>query len=122
MIHNFQQAVDHNRNKTLLTINPKKAAQLEYRYTDTGETIVVPNIWYNQTNDMLADAFLFQAEQFIEKAKVLSTTPPENVDRTNITETIDEYYGQAKVYRQNARFLQMGCFLNVLNENENFTY
>jgi len=62
---------------------------------------------------MLAGVWLFQAEQFMAKANILSTTPPENVDRTNITEKIEEYYEQAKVYQQNARFLQMGCSLSI---------
>jgi len=111
MIRDFQQVVDYSRNRILLTTNPKETAQLEYRYTDTGETVSVPNIWYNQTNDMLADFFLFQAEQFIAKANVLSKSLPANVVET--TETIADYMKQANVYQQNARFLQMGCSLSI---------
>jgi len=114
MIHNFQKAVNHRRNRTLLLTDSKRNANLlEYRYEDTGETIVVPNIWYNQTNDMQSSFLLFQAEQAIEKADVWSKTPPANTSSTTITETIAGYIKQANVHQQNARFLQMGCSLSI---------
>jgi len=111
--NNFQEVVDRRRPRRLLTTNPLRTFRLEYEYTDTGETVCVPNIWYNQTDDMLADSWLFDAERYIERAEVLSTTPPDDVDATTIAETIADYTKQAKVYRQNARFVRMGCSLSI---------
>jgi len=111
-INNFQQIVDHSRIRILLTTDPKKTRQLEYRYTDTMETVVVPNIWYNQTNDMQANFLLFQAEQAIAKANVWSKSPPANTSSTTIAETFAGYTKQANRLKQNAQSLQMGCSLS----------
>jgi hypothetical protein len=45
----FAQSIDRSRPRGLLTANPLRSGSLQYRYTDTDETITVPNIWYNQT-------------------------------------------------------------------------
>lgn len=53
----FQQALDPTRPARLLS-DPhlaKRAPDLLYEYTDTGESVLVPNVWYNQTREMRAE-------------------------------------------------------------------
>lgn len=45
----FQESIDATRPHTLMTTDAKFSGQLDYRYDDTGEIVMVPNIWYNQT-------------------------------------------------------------------------
>lgn len=47
----FEQSLDKTRPRVLvLPANARKSHTLHYRYTDTGEEVVVPNVWYNQTS------------------------------------------------------------------------
>lgn len=55
----FQQCLDKERPHEYLdtvvhgkVIPPNKCSNLRYRYLDTRETVLVPNIWYNQTQAM----------------------------------------------------------------------
>lgn len=49
MQQNFAQSPDFERPMTLLTEDTKRSGTLLYRYDDTGETALVPNIPCNQT-------------------------------------------------------------------------
>ena len=69
----FQQTIDQNRPHTCLTGNTKFSGQLEYRYDDTGETVTVPNIWYNQSYRTRAEASLWEAERKLESALEIET-------------------------------------------------
>lgn len=55
----FAQSLDKSRPHELVhkmhrgkIVPPAKCPDLTYRYLDTGETCIVPNIWYNQTKEM----------------------------------------------------------------------
>lgn len=56
---NFSQSLDRSRPHELVIkmhkdkpVDPIRQGSLTYRYTDTGELALVPNIWYNQTREM----------------------------------------------------------------------
>ena len=68
MQKNFTKSVDQNRPHTCLTADPKNSGQLEYRYDDTGETVVVPNVWYNQSFRTRANVMVWDAERYIQSA------------------------------------------------------
>ena len=65
---NFSQSLDKERPHTLLTKNPKRSSCLNYRYDDTQEEAVVPNIWYNQTYQTRVESVRWDALQCEEHA------------------------------------------------------
>lgn len=71
----FQQSVDWSRPVELLTENTKWSGSLVYRHTDNGETVTVPNIWYNQPASMRAQAERWGAEREIEQAVRIERDP-----------------------------------------------
>jgi hypothetical protein len=64
----FYQSVDVTRPHALLTGNVKFSTWLVYRYTDNGETIIVPNGATNQPGTVRADALRFYADVEEERA------------------------------------------------------
>jgi hypothetical protein len=69
----FAQSLDRSRPHELLVkthkgkpVDPSRCGNLQYRYTDTGETVTVPNIWYNQTFEMRMSWWSFELQRRIE--------------------------------------------------------
>jgi len=67
----FAQSVDRSRPRELLVPeihglpqNPAHLPDLEYRYLDTHETVTVPNVWYNQTQEMRVEAWAWHVRQY----------------------------------------------------------
>lgn len=73
---NFSQSIDTSRPHTLLTENMKRSGTLEYRYDDTLETVLVPNVWYNQTWQVRVEAVRFDATRADEQAQKYEKNPP----------------------------------------------
>lgn len=65
----FAQHLDTARPHQLHSQNPKREGQLRYQYEDTGETVRVPNVWYNQTGQMRVAALRWEAAELREKAE-----------------------------------------------------
>lgn len=76
MRSDFSQALDFTRPHTLLTENSKRSGNLEYRYDDTGESTLVPNIWYNQTYQVRVEAIRWDAKLADERAAQYDRNPP----------------------------------------------
>lgn len=76
---NFAQCLDVQRPHTLITDGPNRSGTLEYRYDDTAETVVVPNIWYNQTWQVRAAAARYEASAIDERAHRYEQLPPGGV-------------------------------------------
>ena len=77
----FQQSVDWSRPVELLTEDTKWSGSLVYRHTDNGETVTVPNIWYNQPASVRASTERFNAEREIAWAVRIETEPSYHWDR-----------------------------------------
>lgn len=75
----FAQSLDVDRPHTLLTQDTKHSGSLEYRYDDTGETACVPNIWYNQTGLVRAQAVRWEATKELERAAHMEKYPPHDM-------------------------------------------
>lgn len=78
MRSNFSQSLDRTRPSVLVTPGKiaQKQHQLEYRYTDTDEIVLVPNIWYNQTVAMRVGFYRFCVKREFEYAEQLKKSPP----------------------------------------------
>lgn len=73
----FSQSLDRTRPHELVIrmhkgkpVNPSRCSCLLYRYTDTGETATVPNIWYNQTLEMRLSHWMFETERTANSLQV----------------------------------------------------
>lgn len=76
MRSNYAQSLDVARPYTLLTENAKRSGILEYRYDDTLETVLVPNVWYNQTWQMQVETVRFEAARAESQTQTYERTPP----------------------------------------------
>lgn len=83
---NFSQSLDRDRPHKLLDVNPygrptklppNRRHQLVYEYTDTGETVVVPNAPYNQTPAMRASGLRWQAQYREERVASMRKRTPD---------------------------------------------
>jgi hypothetical protein len=70
----FAQSLERKRPHELVArfaggklISPNRCSTLQYRYLDTGETVTVPNIWYNQTLDMRVDYWAWHLDNVREQ-------------------------------------------------------
>lgn len=60
----FQPFLNRDRPHELLALHhDPKSGSLRYRYTDTGEEVVVPNAWYNQTREMRLSYWAYEVDQ-----------------------------------------------------------
>ncbi len=66
----FAQSLDRTRTPELVVpevkgkkVDPRRLGCLTYQYEDTGETVTVPNVWYNQTVQMRLDWWRFEAQR-----------------------------------------------------------
>ncbi|MBK3780126.1 hypothetical protein G3A43_07635 [Paraburkholderia aspalathi] len=76
LLEDFAQSVDRTRPLELIVpviagkaANPIRLSNLQYRYTDTMETVTVPNIWYNQTVEMRVEHWRWQADYLFTLAQ-----------------------------------------------------
>ena len=85
MRSDFRQCIDHERPFVLLDTDENgipyklpvnRRGQLRYRYTDTGEEVLVPNTHYNQTAASRARQVLSEAEKREERVVAMRKSPP----------------------------------------------
>lgn len=100
-----QQEVDTTRAHELLTENPEYAAQLVYRYADTGETISVPNVWYNQTPAYRVMCLLARAEYFRHKAETFLQVPDSRMSDPGNHQIAQRCLGRATEFENKAAAL-----------------
>lgn len=103
----FSQSLDASRPHTLLTENPKRSANLVYRYDDTGETALVPNIWYNQTFQVRAEAVRWDAMRAEEKATEYEAGPPYGMSVAAAADIARRYREYAVRIRSEATRIEM---------------
>ena len=81
----FRQSLDHSRPFELMdagkvgapmTRAPLFRPHLEYRYTDTGENVLVPNVNYNQTKEMRSAHLRWVAQTKDEQIVALHKDAP----------------------------------------------
>lgn len=103
----FQQTLDRSRPHELQMdgIDPFRSGQLKYRYLDSGELVVVPNLWYNQTPEMRAQSYEAQAVQLDQLADAMSRRASYLMLPQEMRELLAHYKQQAVAFRaQAARF------------------
>lgn len=103
----FAQSLDRSRPRELLTGNPLRSGSLEYRYTDTGETTTVPNIWYNQTIEAIVSRIRYDATCHDEKVRQLTESPPIGYSKEAIRREISQYRNRAIIAREAAHRLEL---------------
>jgi hypothetical protein len=106
LLADFSQSIDRTRPRTLLTQDPIRSGTLQYRYTDTGETVTAPNIWYTQTVEANVARLRFQAEQKDEHARKLSEDPPYGESKQTLRREIARARAYAELLREAARKLE----------------
>ena len=72
----FIQSIDVSRPHTLLTKNTKWSGSLVFRYDDTGELVNSPNVPYNQTFQVRAEAIRWDADRLEAQGAALVKNPP----------------------------------------------
>lgn len=107
MRKDFSQALDSSRPHTLLTENPKRSADLVYRYDDTGETALVPNIWYNQTFQVRAEAIRWDAMRAEERAIKYEAGPPYGMSAATAADIARRYREYAARIRSEATRMEV---------------
>jgi hypothetical protein len=114
----FAQSLDRSRPRELLTANPLRSGSLEYRYTDTGETTTVPNIWYNQTIAANVARIRYDASRYDEHVRQLTENPPIGYSKEAIRREISQYRRRASIAREAADRLERGqeSFLSQVSD------
>ncbi|QNM96138.1 hypothetical protein [Chitinimonas koreensis] len=103
----FRPTLDRSRPHELLPegADPSRCGQLKYRYLDTLETVLVPNLWYNQTMEMRADGYEAQAAAIDKLAAALADQPARLMLPQEARDMLAHYRRQAAAFRaQAARF------------------
>jgi hypothetical protein len=103
---NFEQCIDVNRPHTLLTENTQHCGSLLYRYNDTGESVTVPNIWYNQTYQVRVQSLLFEAARTQEMGEKFMANPPSRMSAEAAQNIGLRYLERAERIRSEARRMQ----------------
>lgn len=75
----FEQSLDKSRPAELVVQldskgkpkDPSRQGNLTYRYLDTGELTLVPNVWYNQTREMRVSWWIFEASRVAQSLKAV---------------------------------------------------
>lgn len=109
MYPNFAQVLDIHRPHTLLTTNARRSGVLEYRYDDTQETVIVPNIWYNQTWQTRVEAIRFDAFLAEEQAQKYEKNPPRGVTPKMAADIARRYRKRAARIRSEADRMAAAC-------------
>lgn len=114
---NFRQSLDKNRPHRLLDENvyggPTKLPanrrhQLVYQYTDTGDTVVVPNVWYNQTPAMRAGYARFLAQQREDRVEAMRRNTPLGWTEWMVDNVAPRMLANAAKLREHADKLEAG--------------
>lgn len=98
----FAQCLDVGRPHTLLTTNPRRSGQLEYRYDDTGEVITVPNAWYNQSFQTRGVMLRWQADEALRHADHFRANPPFDCSMAVADDLVRRYQARAELFRSEA--------------------
>jgi hypothetical protein len=91
----LNQSIDYKRPHTLLTKSQKQAGSLLYRYDDTQEVTLVPNIWYNQPYMARVEYMRWRANLHYANAEKVLTSPPKGLSSKDISELISRCRTQA---------------------------
>lgn len=102
----FQQFLDVARPHTLLTENPREAMRILYRYEDTGETVLVPNVWHNQTYQMRIAQIRFDASLNDDLADRIESDPPTGLSPSAVKDIARRYRERAAQMRAAANELE----------------
>jgi hypothetical protein len=104
----FQQTLDRTRPHELLAHAPAFDSTLQYQYLDTGETVTVPNVWYNQPATLRVMATLHQAEVCDRHAKGLELAPVKSLTPAANQKLIEQYRQRAQALRDTVEKLKTG--------------
>ncbi|MBV1774324.1 hypothetical protein KSF73_01205 [Burkholderiaceae bacterium DAT-1] len=84
-------------------------SRLQYRYLDTGETVEVPNLWFNQTYEIRARDFERQAETIMVLAEQMARRESHLLTEAQMARKETFYRDLAAAYHeQAARFREEG--------------
>lgn len=98
----IEQSIDPARPHTLLTGDIRRSGSLVYRYDDTGETVSVPNIWYNQPFDARVSVVRWDAEKQAEHAAQIKKYPPFGLSPSAVADLARRYLERAARIRAEA--------------------
>jgi hypothetical protein len=98
----FVQALDVTRPHTLLTENTRHSGFLESRCDDTGEMVLVPNIWYNQTYQVRVEAIRWDARIAEEQAERNEKYPPLGMSQAAAADMVRRFRERAARIRAEA--------------------
>lgn len=90
----------------MLTASPKTSGHLQYRYLDTGETVTVPNTWYNQPVENRVAQWRHHADEHAAYAAKVIKDPPFGVTRAGASKMVDRHTALAWVCRKVAQRLE----------------
>jgi hypothetical protein len=102
----FAQSLDRSRSRTLLTSHPSRSPDLQYRYDDSGQTVTVPNIWYNQTIEARVGHLRWQAQNYEIRAAAVRDNKPYWVAPRLALKLADRLMTRGLVYREVAKRLE----------------
>lgn len=102
----FDSRLDRTRPRTLLTALRQHAARLRYRYDDTGQTVTVPSLWYNQSIDARVAQLSWDAGQHELHAVRLRRDPPRSLPPQLTRGIADKLMTRALIYREVAKRLE----------------
>lgn len=114
---NFRQSLDRERPHKLLDttpngqptkLEPNRRHQLVYQYTDTGDTVVVPNVWYNQTVAMRSSHTRWLAEQREERVATMRANIPLGWTEWMVENVAVRMLANAAVLREHADKMDRG--------------
>jgi hypothetical protein len=106
MAVNFQQSLDIDRPHSLLTEDTKRSASLRYRYDDTHEEVLVPNIWYNQTYKDRVGYFRFLAQTKEDSAAKFAKYAPVGMSSEEVVRMVSKLKEQAEKIRSEAKRME----------------
>jgi 8-oxo-dGTP pyrophosphatase MutT (NUDIX family) len=115
---NFSQSLDRDRPHKLLDVNPygtptklppNRRHQLVYEYTDTGDTVVVPNAPYNQTPSMRASEMRWQAQYREERVAGMRKRTPDDWTAWMVENVAERVLANAKKLRGLADQVESGA-------------
>jgi hypothetical protein len=94
----FRSSLDRGRPYVLNGEYSESSAVIRYTYTDTGESVAVPNNWANRPANVRAEHARRKAAYCERKALELTENPPEGLCREALECVIDRHYYNAERY------------------------
>jgi hypothetical protein len=86
--------------------DPFRSGHLRYRYLDTGEEVVVPNVAGNQTDDMRIVSYEVQADRLEQLAEGLAQHRSRLMVSDEAQQLQAHYAAQAALFRREAAHLR----------------